>query len=59
MTNEKKKTTTKRRTVTPARLYKQVRSYVVHQGDINNDSSVEELLESLKEAALEEVIADM
>lgn len=53
------KKTTKRRTVTPARLYKQVRAYVVNAGDINDDSTVAELKESLKAAALEEMIAEM
>lgn len=61
MTEKKDKTATgrARRTTTPARLYKQVRTYVTDQGGINNDSTVAELLENLKESALEELIADM
>lgn len=48
-----------RRTTTPARLFKQVRSYVNDKGMDAEAVSVEDLLESLKEAALEELIADM
>lgn len=61
MTDKKDKTATgrARRTTTPARLYKQVRSYVNEKGIDTTTVTIDALLENLKEDALEELIADM